>query len=173
MQSKESANSLVQLAQLSASVESKLLEAGGEITPEIEELLAVVSEGLPAKVDAYKAIMERLALAEGFYSEKAKQYQSAAKSCVKAVERLKDNIKYAMRSMNATAIEGEDFKFTLSEMATKVVIKGEVPKEFMREVVKVEPDTDAIRSALVMGEELPFATLERVFALRSGIRKKA
>jgi len=172
MQSKESGNSLVALAQLSASVESKLLEAGGEFTPEIEAMLAVVNETLPAKVDAYKAVMDRLDLASEFYSDKAKQYQTAAKSCSKAIERLKDNIKYAMHTLDTKAVEGVDFKFTLAEMASKVVVTGEVPREYMREVVKLEPDTDAIRSALVMGEKLPFAELKEVFALRSGIRKK-
>lgn len=173
MQSKESANSLIALVQLSASVEAKLLEAGGEFTPEVEEMLAVVADQLPAKVDSYKAVMDRLELASEFYSDKAKQYQTAAKSCSKAIERLKENIKYAMRTLDAKAIEGEEFKFTLTEMASKVVVTGDVPKEYTREVIKVEPDNDAIRSALVMGEALPFAKLQEVFALRSGIRKKS
>lgn len=175
MQSNERENgshTLASLAQLSAAVETAILEANGELSPEVEAMLTVVTETLPAKVDAYKAVLDRLDLASEFYAGKAKQYQTAAKSCTKAIDRLKDNIKYALVQMKASAIEGQDFKFTMSEMASKVVISGDVPKEYMKEVIKLEPDTDAIRSALVMGEELPFAHLQPVYALRSGIRKK-
>ena len=173
MQSNEQKNTWARLVQYSAALEEALIESGGELTPEAEQMLAVVSQELPAKVDSYKGVLDRLSLAEEHYSARAKQYQQAAKSCSKAIDRLKDNIKYAMRELDATAIEGQDYRFSMNEMASKVVITGEVPKEYMKEVVKLEPDTDAIRSALVMGEELFFAHLQKVFALRSGIKKKA
>ena len=164
--------SLAQLVEMSVSVERALIEAGGELTPEVESLLNVVAAELPAKVDSYKAVMDRLSLAGDYYADKAKDYQTAAKSCAKAVERLKDNIKFAMRSLDAKTVEGLDNKFTLTEMASKVVLTDVVPKQFMREVTKFEPDLDAIRSALVMGDNLPFARLQEVHALRSGIRKR-
>lgn len=172
MPSSESENSLVRLVELSVSVETKLLESGGELTPEVEEMLEVVAEELPAKVDSYKAVMDRLALSEEFYSDRAAEYKKAAKACEKAIERLKDNVKFAMRQLDAKAIEGQDTRFTITEMASKVVLTDVVPELFMKQVIKYEPDIDAIRSALVMGDKLPFAKLQEVFALRSGIRKK-
>ena len=167
-----SSNSLVALAQLAVQVEQALLEAGGELTPEVEALLAVVQENLPAKVDSYRAVLDRLDLAGDYYADKAKQYQAAAKSCAKAVDRLKDNIKAAMLAMDAKTIEGEDFKFTLSSMAPKVVLTGDIPDAFQRAVIEYKPDTEAIRAALDAGQALTFAQLQPVVALRAGIRKR-
>lgn len=173
MQSQEpGSKNLVQLAQLSASVENALLESGGELTPEIEAMLEVVGSELPAKVDSYRHILDRLEKSEEFYKDRAKQYQTAAKACANAIDRLKGNIKYAMNALGASKVEGNEFKFTMSKMPSKVVVFGVVPKQYLKEIISHQPDLDAIRSDLAMGEALDFARIDEVYALRGGLKGK-
>ena len=170
MQSVES-KSLVSLVQDAIQVEQALLESGGELTPEIESMLAAVETAIPAKIDNYKNIIDRLTLSGEFFEDRAKAYQAAAQGCAVAVDRLKDNIKYAMNSQGLTSIQGNEFKFSLSKMPSKVVLKDNVPAEYMKQSIKFEPDMEKIREALAMGEELPFAEIREVHALRGSIRK--
>lgn len=163
--------SLVQLAKASSDVELALLESNGELTPEIEQALEVIAQELPAKVDSYSYLMDRMDQAADWYSGRAKQYEAVSKACDNVVLRLKNNIKAAMHLLGSTKVEGNEHKFSLTPMASKLVLTGDVPREYMKEVMKLEVDKDAIRSALVMGEQLPFARLEEVHALRGGIKR--
>lgn len=172
MQSNEQRQqSLVLLAKMSSDVELAVLESNGQLTPEIEKALEVVAQELPAKVDSYAFLMDRMGQAAEWYSARADQYKAVSKACDNVVLRLKNNIKAAMNLLGASKVEGHEHKFSITPMASKLVITGDVPREYMKEVVKLEVDKDAIRSALVLGEKLTFAHLEEVFALRGGFKR--
>ena len=51
---------LFQLTERASQIEEALYETGGEITPEIEALMTETAAELPAKVDNYNALIQKL-----------------------------------------------------------------------------------------------------------------
>ncbi len=61
-------------------IEQMLMESGGEITPEIDQALAVNSNSLVEKVDSYHHIIERFEALEGHYKSLRRILQSCGLS---------------------------------------------------------------------------------------------
>lgn len=150
-----------------------VIEAGGELTPEIEQELAVNSEQLAAKADRYDFIMGKLDSEETYWKAQAERYSRVARACANARERLRGAIKGAMQAMAVTEIVGENTNFKLTNCAPKLVLKqSELPAEYITETIVREPNKDKIKGALKEGASIPGAQLEPVVALRVGVARK-
>lgn len=167
---KESLFSLVAQAN---QVTHLLAETGGEITPELEAMMTKVDVGIPAKIDAYKVVMERLEAESEYWKLKASQYSSMARSLQALSDKLNDSIKGAMKAMNLTEIAGNDYRFKLA--AVKPSLKLDVDKldkTYLTVVQTTVPDKERIRAALQEGAEITGASLETSVSLRSYLNKK-
>lgn len=164
-------NSLSNLIHAYADLEAKLLENSGEITEEMYEVVSL-SEMLPQKVDKVQFVRERLKQSIEFFEEKEKQYQKYRKALEKSKERLDAYIKTTMLNNKIWRIEGEESALTIAEVRSKLVIdETELPKSYAIEVKTYEPDKERIREELKLGKNIPGATLEPSFALRTSVRK--
>lgn len=166
-------SSLVKIVKEVASLETMLIESGGELTPEIEAMLTVKEVNLPEKVDSYEAMLDRLSVIESLYKERAKLFSQAAKSLGNAQDTLKDRIKYAMKELGVTELLGHDIRFKLSSSKPKLVIEDEkaIPKEYKAEVITVEVQKDKLLEDLKIGS-VEGARLEESFSLRTYVNKK-
>ena len=166
-------NSLVAIVREVATLETLLIESGGELTPEIEAMLTVKEVNLPEKVDGYEAIMDRLDSLEGMYKERAKMFSTAAKSLGMAQDALKERLKFAMKELGVTELMGNDIRFKLSASKPRLVIEDEklVPKEYKQETVMIEVKKDLLTEDLKIGS-VPGARLEESVSLRKYVNKK-
>ena len=165
--------SLVTIVKEVAHLETMLIEAGGEMTPEIEAMLTVKEVNLPDKVDNYEAMLGRLELIEGLYKDRAKRFASAAKSLGNAQDVLKERLKAAMKELGVNELLGHDIRFKLSSSKPKLVILDEklIPKEYKVQVIIDELQKDRLTEDLKIGT-VPGASLEETFSLRKYVNKK-
>ena len=99
---------------------------------EVLSAIDAVSEDIAAKGEAYARIMRnKMAEAAGFEAE-IKRLQARKKSAENTVERLKENILYAMGMVGATELNTTIGKWRMQKNVPSVVIMDEskIPEEF-------------------------------------------
>lgn len=158
-------------------IENMLLETAGEITPEIEAALAVVDVNLPAKVDSYAFVIDRLEAQEAFWKLKANELYKIASSCKTARERIKDSIKDAISALGADEIRGNEVRFKMANSRPRLVIDEDaLPKEYMMQIIHLEADKKRIEEDLKLGIPVEGATYQetkslRTYAVNAGSKK--
>lgn len=159
--------SLALIVSETAILEQKLVESGGEITPEIESYLQIKDIELPEKVDSYSIVMDRFDALEKFYKERADFFSQIAKRCKGVRERLKDNLKREMRNLNMTEIKGNEMRFVLSKTKPALVLEDEtlIPRDYIKQVYVESIDKDRLKEDLAFGP-IPGAHLEESYSLR-------
>ncbi len=163
--------SLVQIIKDHFVMDELLNALAGELDQTTESWLEENKENLSKKADNYKTAMDMLEAAEGFLKSKAEPFSDAAKVCKNKREALKERLKWAMMALDMHSIEGDNYIFTLSPGANKLVIENEetIPAKFFKEEVVLSIDKDAIKAALESGEKIPGAKLEQIQSLRSKV----
>ena len=139
---------------------AQLEETGGEITPEIEQALAINEEQFVAKAEDYghailnlkgmaaaaKAEKERLAALQRFYEN--------------AQKRLTDALSNAMQVFGRDKVENATLRLSLRHStATEVDDLDQLPAEYKTTKVEVVADKTAIKKAIQQGEAVPGAHL--------------
>ena len=161
--------SLVAMVDSVKSLETLLLESGGEITPEIQDQLMIKDASLPEKIDNYALVIERFKSLEDFYKQKADFVLKMAKAFGAAQDRMKDSLKAAMHTLETDELKGFDIRFKLS--ATKPSVVVDMPEALDTAYTTIEQVTkinkDRIRQDLELGVPVAGARLERGFALRT------
>ena len=139
---------------------AQLEELGGEITPELEQALAINEEQFVAKAEDYghailnlngmvaaaKAEKERLAGLQKFYENTQK--------------RLANALSNAMQVFGHDKVENATMRISLRHStATEVDDIDQIPAEFKTTKVEVVADKTAIKKAIQDGIEVPGAHL--------------
>lgn len=146
----------------------QIVAAMGEITPEVEQALAVTESALKTKVDAYHYVDEMLEADAAFFKRKADAFSALAKRFANAQDRLRGNMKLAMQTLQLKEVKGKDYRWVLKRSAPKLVIDdaSALPDECVIQVVETKPDKDRIKELLKEGHIVPGARLEEVDALQ-------
>jgi len=165
--------SLAELVSQSAYIESKLVESGGELTPELESALATIQLAIPEKIDAYQFVIERLKVAAAHWKVRAKSAQAVAKGCENGLETLRGAIKAGMLALKADEILGIENRFVLanSKPTLEIFDEAQLPAHCIKEVVEYVPDKDKIRELLEAGSIISGARLVPNKSLRSYMNK--
>ena len=153
----------------------QLLEAGGELSPEIETMLANVQQTMMTKLDSYDYLMERAKAEEKFFKAKSDEYFAAAQRCAAFSDRMKQTIKTAMQMGDIKSLEGKEVRFTLSDAAPKIEITNEaiIPEEYMttKTVTTRLLFREHAMAQLKSGVEIPGLALTPVKTLRRTISR--
>lgn len=166
--------SLMSLVSYAQQVEAALAETG-EITPEIEALLAVVESELPTKVDSYHFAMDRFEATADLFKERAKKMSEAAKAFDALSAKLYENIKLAMLRLNSTEISGYNYRFKLQATNPAVIVEDKtlIPKEY-RVIEQIETiDLKQIAEDLKLGVVVPGTSLKQGHSVRCYVNKGA
>jgi hypothetical protein len=166
-------SNLNELIDLSRNIEQQLIESGGLITVEIENLISALDISLPAKIDAYAFTIDRMELSIGWLKEKADEYARIKKGAELALSNIRQRLKDLMVHHELTELIGERERFKLSPSNPKLVIRDEnqVPANFLIEETRIYPDNEAIKKALKNGETVPGCELEKSYALTKRIKR--
>ena len=158
-----------------AQLEQMLIESGGEITPEIENMLAVKDVQLPEKIDGYYSIIERFELIQDFYKQKADAMSRLAKAASQVSDRCKDNLKLAMQELNVDELKGQDYRFKLSPSNPSVIIPDESLLDQSYTITKTVTSIDKKRilEDLKLAVKVMGARLEENFSLRKYLNRSA
>lgn len=139
---------------------AQLEELGGEITPELEQALAINEEQFVAKAEDYgHAILNLKAMATAAKAEKDR-LAALQKFYENAQKRLTDALSTAMQVFGQDKVENATMRLSLRHAtATEVDDLDQVPQEYKTTKVEVVADKTAIKKAIQSGEAVPGAHL--------------
>ena len=143
---------LYQITQEQARLNAMLEETGGELTPEIEEALAINAENLQVKAGGYGiTILKYDAMADAAAAE-IKRIQAIKKTCENIVDRMKKTLVKAMQDFDTEAIETGTMKLGLHK-STSVQIDDEskVPADCKK--IKIEISKTDLKAHILKGED--------------------
>ena len=139
---------------------TQLEELGGEITPELEQALAINEEQFVAKAEDYgHAILNLKGMAAAAKAEK-ERLAALQKFYENAQKRLTDALSNAMQVFGHDKVENATMRLSLRHStATEVDDLDAVPAEYKTTKVEVVADKTAIKKAIQDGIEVPGAHL--------------
>jgi hypothetical protein len=133
-------------------------EAGGEITPEIEAMLAINEENFLTKAEGYAEIIAKYTiLAENAKARKAKceRVQRVAEN---AVKRMKERIAQAMEEYNLPKVEVGMHKLSFrTSQAVEITDEAKIPNDYIKVATSVDKKKlrdDLLAGVVVEGAEL-------------------
>lgn len=149
------------------AVLNELEENGGELTPELEQALAITEGQFTEKaVDYGLAILNLEAMAEAAKAEKERLaglqnfYENAKK-------RLSETLSGAMRAFDRTKVETPTLRLFLRHtQATEIDNADDIPARFKVTKVETVVDKTAVKKAIVAGEDVPGAHLNDNYSLQ-------
>lgn len=117
---------------------NQIMEADGEITPELSESLAINEKELQKKSEGYVAVINKLDAETAFIDSEVKRLQAQKKVRENAKERLKNALSDAMHLYGLTEIKTHlnKINFRKSESVVISVEPEELPKELQK--IKIE-----------------------------------
>jgi len=147
--------SIYQIEQSYNQLAEELIENGGELTPELEQSLAITEEQLQNKSVAYSFVIKEMDADIDIIDAEIKRLQAAKKQREKASEYLKDRIKNAMDLFSIYEIKTPLVKINFRKSETvEVENVNALPAAY--KVVKVTEQADkvAIKAALKDGVDV-------------------
>lgn len=152
----------------SHAITQSIIEANGEISPELDAELAAVDLALAEKVDSYYHVTNRLEAEALYFKSRAEEMTRIARSHAAASARIRERLKAAMVAMERQDVYGAEFRFRLSELEPKLVIDEAVLSTMYKtEVTTLVPNKEIIKKHLLQNDTVAGARLEPVFSLRA------
>lgn len=157
---------LLTITQQLHAIETAIVDAGGEISSELEERLSAATIVREQKVDAYGAILARAASIAEEYGAQADRIQAVAKGAKALATRLKENLKYAMGQLGVKELSGSTTRFQLrgSKDSLKILDAEKIPKAYFKPVTTMELD----REGLMNDVRLDPAAFEGIARIEAG-----
>jgi len=147
-------------------IEEMIIEAEGEITPEVQELLSLSSLDIAHKIDGLDVFLQKLKNGAEIYRSQAQFFQKAAQSIEKASELIKEDIKRAMLDSDVKSLNGNQkcLKITKSRQIVKIN-DTEKLSEYQKTEITYTIDKDRLLEDLKIGP-VDGAELQDVYSLR-------
>jgi len=138
-----------------AEHEEEIVAAGGELPPELSELLERVEGDLKEKVRRVALVILNLTASARAASAEADRIAAMARSYERQAESLKRYLMFQMQRAGATRVETPTVKVRIQKNTRPSIrcASAEIPEEFRR--VRVEFDSQAAYKALKAANRLP------------------
>ena len=147
---------LYELTEELEQLQSMLIESGGEITEELEELMSRNEAAVKDKMKGYIMVIKELKAREQAALEEKRRLDTISKKAGRAADRLKSYILHHMEVMDVRSVDTDLGKVYVARASKgKLVINKpveELPPSFAKYVK--EPDKDAIKAALDSGRDI-------------------
>lgn len=156
------------------NLDNELIEAIGELTPEMEQALLEIETNLPEKVDNYAYLIDKVEHEAEFFKKKAEKYLKTSKVLENLHQRLLDSIKQRMIEFNLLEVKGHDevFRIARGKPVVTVLSQSEIPESHLKKTLTISVDKNSIREAIEGGKEIAGVRLDPSFTLRRSLNKK-
>jgi len=132
--------------------------AEGELTPELEQQLAITETNLQEKAVNYGYVIKTFESEVDIIDNEIKRLQALKKARTSAIDKLKDNISEAMQLFCITEVKAPTFKLSFRK-SESIECDEVVDQEYCNTKVIVTPDKVAIKQAIKEGKEVLGARL--------------
>lgn len=142
---------------------NELFENGGEITPELEAVMAENSDEFDEKGENYMKAIRNIEADALKFKEEAAFFTDKQKRAEKTVDTLKRMMVESMKMRNIDKKQFGNFKASLRTTESVQIDEGfffEGNRQFIREKVTQEADKKAIKEAIKNGAEIVGARIE-------------
>jgi len=95
------------------AVEDALIESGGEITTDIEAMIASVSACIGEKLDGYAGFVAWCRGQAAYLKAEAEQYASRARTLTAAVDSMRERMVYAMQTIGEEKVKTAKHSYSL------------------------------------------------------------
>lgn len=165
-------NTLHKIVEQRLNIIRQVIDAGGEISEELEQALVNLDVALPEKIDGYAYVVDDLKAEQKLWKKRSDDFAKVAKSCGKAIEFLKEGLKIAASKLKVAEFEGNDYRVKISGGTHSVIITNEdkIPEEF--KVITASIDKAKIKKALKEGRAVPGAELLEGETVRFYVNRK-
>lgn len=153
--------SLYQIEQSFLQLADRLIEAGGELTPELEEELNINKDNLTTKGTNYGFIVKEMESEISVIKSEIDRLTALKKSREKAVDKLANTLSVAMQVFGVEKIESPVMKISFRNSETVEIDNiAQLDKDFIKVTVTETPDKVAIKTAIKEGREVNGARIE-------------
>lgn len=143
---------LYQISQEQKRINAMLEESGGEITPEIDELMTINNENFTQKAQDYGyAILHYEAFLAAIKAEIAR-LEGYADTCTKSIKNMKGRVKDYMVENGIAKVEREYIALSLRK-STRVIIDDENAVPADCKTIKVDINKADLKRHIKAGEE--------------------
>lgn len=150
--------SLYEISQDLLTIYSQLEESGGEITPDIEESLALNDQSFSTKALNYCKFIQSLKATANMFDLEIDRLRAKKERAAKLADTLKNNLAGYMTLSGKDKVDLDLFKLSFRNSKAVSILSEDIPEEFTR--IKIEPDKIKIKEALEAGQFLEFAELQ-------------
>lgn len=134
----ENTLTLYSLTDQMTAIEDMLVENGGELTPELEELWQETEESLTHKVDNYNDLIKFNEDYAENIGNRIKELQALKKTHDNSVKRLKEHIKDTMTRFGIKELKGQYCKITLSHSTSTEVDEGLIIQPYLCRLARLD-----------------------------------
>jgi hypothetical protein len=157
---------IYQIEQEYLVLSNDIIEAGGEITPELETALAINKEQLQNKGINYGFVIKSLENDISTIEEEIKRLNALKSSRTKTTELLKSTIKQAMQLYGIEELKTPTLKINFRKSESVEVDDTILNENYFNHKVVSTPDKTRIKEAIKSGAEVVGAVLNVNFNLQ-------
>lgn len=140
-----------------------ITQSGGELTPEIDGMIARFA----SQLDLCAELDEQLDAESKYFRARAAFYTKMAKGRENALDRLRTNISDSMKAGGKSELQGEGGYWKLVTQGQKTVVdEAKVEPLYLICVQEWKADKERITAALEAGERILGASLQPITSLR-------
>lgn len=151
------------------SIAETLADSYGEITPEMEDSLSQIELNLPAKVDRCLAFLDGLKIEMASLKAmgdavalRAERFYTKERQRIRLFDKCQEQIRFQMKTRNLKELAGiiETISFANKQGSVVIENAAAVPKRFVTQSVDEKIDKNAIKRAIIDGEDVPGARFD-------------
>ena len=151
-------NSLYNITTEQLRINELLEELEGELTPEIEEALAINEDNFIAKSEGYIESIAYFKAKQEAADVRIKEYQRIKRIAENAEKRLKERMQWAMEVLGRDKVEVGLHKMSLrSSQAVNITNEAHIPNQYIKVETKIDKESlkrDLKAGLVIEGAEL-------------------
>lgn len=144
-------SNIYQIQQEYLSITNQLIESGGELSPEIEQALAINKAEIENKARNYGYVVKSLENDVDAIDEEIKRLQALKTARNKTIDILKDTVKNAMQLYGIEEIKTSTLKLSFRKSESVEVNQDIISESYCNQKVVLTPDKARIKEAIKNG----------------------
>ncbi len=142
-------------------IEEQIIEAGGELTPEIEALISGTEEKIEDKLDSYAAMIQYLKGQAEYLDNQAKLYAARKRTVTNSIDSMKERMLGAMQAIGQNKIKTAEHSYSYRDYVSYGVREDATAGEIKALIesglgsLEFKPDKTAIKERYNNAKEIP------------------
>jgi MinD-like ATPase involved in chromosome partitioning or flagellar assembly len=154
---------LNELVQFALNMESKLLESGGEITPELDAELSTLHNNLTTKIDSYAHVLNSFKMRKELALNRLKEWEAVVAQCERTIDNINQVLDVNLSVLGKDRFDGMEYTITRQNNPASVEITNEaaLPGKYLVTETKTKVSKREILEDLKNNVEVPGAQLKQ------------